>query len=100
MWLGQAAPFAFTSEYQPGAGISRFVCGTPPVLSLAALECGVDSVLAAEAYGGMAALRHKSLALTHAFAELVESRCAGHGLVRVSPREATPPCVRGRWRHW
>jgi hypothetical protein len=33
---------------------------------LAALECGVDTVLAAEPLGGMAALRAKSLALTDA----------------------------------
>ncbi len=86
-WLGHAAPFAFTSEYQPGAGISRFICGTPPVLSLAALECGVDTVLAANASGGMDAIRHKSIALTDLFIALVESRCAGHGLTLVTPRE-------------
>ncbi len=56
-----------------GAGHPRYLCGTPPVLSLAALECGVDTVLAAEALGGMAALRSKSLALTEAFAALVEA---------------------------
>ena len=87
-WLGHAAPFAFTSEYQPGAGMSRFVCGTPPVLSLAALECGVDTVLAAEPHGGLGALRQKSIALTDLFIALVESRCAGHDLTLVSPREA------------
>ena len=41
-WLGHAAPFEFTPDYRPAPGIARFVCGTPPVLSLAALECGVD----------------------------------------------------------
>ena len=51
-WLGHAAPFDFTPDYRPAAGMSRFVCGTPPVLSLAALECGVDTILAA---GAMAA---------------------------------------------
>jgi kynureninase len=85
-WLGHAAPFEFTSDYRPGAGIQRFICGTPPVISLAALECGVDTLLAAEPFGGMAALRRKSLALTNLFITLVEQRCSGHGLVLVSPR--------------
>jgi kynureninase len=34
----------------------------------------------------MRALREKSLALTRAFADLVDARCAGHGLSVVSPR--------------
>ena len=87
-WLGHAAPFDFTPDYRPAAGMSRFVCGTPPVLSLAALECGVDTILAAGAYGGLAAIRDKSIALADLFIELVESRCAGHGLSLVSPRDA------------
>ncbi|MGD9904263.1 MAG: kynureninase [Vicinamibacterales bacterium] len=87
-WLGHADPFAFTTDYRPAAGIARFVCGTPPILSLAALECGVDTVRAAEAVGGLAALRDKSLALGALFIELVEARCGGHGLTLVTPRAA------------
>jgi kynureninase len=87
-WMGHAAPFAFTPEYQPASGITRFLCGTPPILSLAALECGVDTILAAEAHGGLAALREKSIALTDLFIALVESRCAGHDLTLVTPRDA------------
>jgi kynureninase len=86
-WLGHAAPFDFTPGYRPAAGVARFICGTPSALSLAALECGVDSVLAAEPLGGMAALRAKSLALTRLFITLVEQRCAGHGLTLHTPRE-------------
>ncbi len=88
-WIGHAAPFEFTPDYLPAPGITRYLCGTPPVLSLAALECGVDTLLAAEPLGGMAALRHKSLALTRLFAELVQSRCTGHGLRLVSPTDDT-----------
>jgi kynureninase len=87
-WFGHAAPFDFTPDYQPGAGMSRFLCGTPPVLSLAALECGVETVLAADNYGGLAAVRQKSIALTDLFIALVESRCAGHGLTLATPRAA------------
>jgi kynureninase len=87
-WLGHEAPFQFTTDYRPALGIQRFVCGTPPVLSMAALECGVDVFLKAEAQGGMAALRRKSIALTALFTELVEARCAGQGLTLVTPRDA------------
>jgi len=87
-WLGHAAPFEFTPDYRPGAGMSRFMCGTPPVLSLAALECGIDTVLAANHHGGLPAIRQKSTSLTELFIELVESRCAGHGLTLVTPRDA------------
>ena len=85
-WMGHAAPFEFTPEYRPAAGITRYLCGTPALLSMAALECGVDSVLAAEPLGGMAALRRKSLALTDLFIALVEQRCGGHGLTVITPR--------------
>jgi kynureninase len=91
-WLGHADPFAFTADYQPAEGIARFVCGTPPVLSLATLECGIESVLAAGDRGGMDAIRSKSTALTELFITLVEQRCAGHGFTIVTPRE---PAQRG-----
>lgn len=79
-WMGHAAPFEFTPGYRPAQGISRYLCGTPAVLSLAALECGVDAVLAAEKHGGMATLRAKSLALTRLFAERVQATCPGLAL--------------------
>ncbi len=84
-WIGHAAPFEFTLGYRPAAGISRYLCGTPAVLSLAALECGVDTLLAAEPLGGMAALRAKSLALTRLFAQRVQATCPV--LQRVSPAD-------------
>jgi kynureninase len=76
-WMGHAAPFAFATGYEPAPGIGRFVSGTPAVIGTAALECGVDTVLAAEPYGGMAALREKSLALTRLFADLVSESPLG-----------------------
>jgi kynureninase len=84
-WHGHAAPFAFEPGYQPAPGIERYLCGTPPVLAMAALECGVDTLLAAQPLGGMAALRAKSLALTRLFITLTNARCAGHGLQWASP---------------
>ena len=85
-WWGHAAPFEFTPDYRPAPGIARYLCGTQPILSMVALECGLDTVLAAQSLGGMPALRRKSLALTDLFIQLVEERCAGQGLGLVTPR--------------
>ena len=87
-WMGHAAPFTFKPNYEPAPGISRFLCGTPAVLSLTALECGVDTLHAADPLGGMAALREKSIALTEAFIALVDERCAPLGFACASPRDA------------
>jgi kynureninase len=87
-WLGHRAPFDFSPEYEPAGGIDRFGAGTPSILALAALDCGVDTVLAA----GIEAVRAKSVQLTQLFIDLVDSRCAGLGLELVTPRE---PALRG-----
>ncbi len=86
-WWGHATPFEFTPDYRPAPGIRRYLCGTQPILSLAALECGLDVFNAAEACGGMTTLRKKSLALTDLFITLVEQRCANHGLGLATPRD-------------
>lgn len=86
-WWGHATPFDFTPDYRPAPGTQRYLCGTQPILSMVGLEVGVDTLLAAEPLGGMAALRSKSLALTDLFIELVETRCAGHSLSVVTPRD-------------
>ena len=80
-WWGHAAPFEFTPDYRPAEGVGRYLCGTQPIIALAGLDCGLDTVLAAascDATGDpMTALRRKSLALTDAFIALVEARCDG-----------------------
>jgi kynureninase len=82
-WWGHAAPFEFTPGYRPAEGVSRYLCGTQPVLGMAALDCGLDTFRGTD----MAAVRRKSLALTDCFIALVEERCAGHGLSLVTPRD-------------
>jgi kynureninase len=83
-WFGHQAPFAFEPAYRPADGIGRFLAGTPPILSLKALEVGVDVLLEAD----QTALRDKSCRLTECFIRLVEERCAGLGLTVASPRDA------------
>lgn len=91
-WFGHAEPFKFVPDYHPAQGIQRYLCGTQPMISLSVLQCGIDIYTEAEQFGGMAALRAKSLALTDLFIQLVEERCQGHGLGLATPRE---PAARG-----
>ncbi len=82
-WLGHAAPFAFESGYRPAPGIARAMVGTPPVLSLAALEVGVDIALEAP----IAELRAKSLRQVGLFATLLAGACAERGFRLASPAD-------------
>ena len=84
-WWGHAAPFDFTPEYQPAMDITRYQCGTQPIISLAALDAALDVFDAAAGLGGMAALRAKSLQLTDLFIERVEAQCPGQ-FELVTPR--------------
>jgi kynureninase len=80
--MGHKDPFAFTPLYEPGPAVKRFVCGTPQVLSLTAL----DECLKLWSEVDLDQLFEKSRRLTSFFVELVESECQGHGLVLQSPR--------------
>jgi len=86
-WWGHAAPFEFTPDYQPAAGITRYQCGTQPILSLIALDTGLDTFLEIEKLGGMPALRKKSLALTQLFMHLVQTQLVGDGFGIVTPED-------------
>jgi kynureninase len=87
-WMGHAAPFAFDDSYQPAQGIRRFLCGTPDVLGLSALDASLDVILQAE----IRQIARKSRDLSERFIQLVEQRCAGYGLELASPRD---PSMRG-----
>ncbi|HET9024637.1 MAG TPA: kynureninase [Burkholderiaceae bacterium] len=87
-WLGHRAPFDFDPCYAPAASIDRFTVGTPSILALAALDVGVETVLAA----GVDALRAKSVALASLFIDLVERQSGAFGVELVSPRD---PARRG-----
>jgi kynureninase len=94
-WMGHEAPFDFDTEYRPAPGVGGLRAGTPPILSLAALECGVASI----AEIGVEALRSKSVALTELFVALVERECAGHGFELASPRDKNRRGSQVSFRH-
>lgn len=85
-WFGHTAPFAFSDDYQPAPGIEKLLCGTPPILGLAALEVGVDLI----AEIGVDRLYAKSQALSEFFRQCLSER--GVELDLVSPAD---PAQRG-----
>jgi kynureninase len=87
-WHGRQSPFDFDLAYEPGEGISRFRVGTPPILSLLAMEAAVETLLEA----GMERIRRTSMQLTCYLVDLVDTVLAPLGFTLGSPRE---PARRG-----
>jgi kynureninase len=85
-WWGHADPFAFDRDFRPDAGIKRFLCGTPPIISLRGVEAALDALHGVE----LAMLREKSLALTELFMARIGALLPD--LEIVTPRQ---PSLRG-----
>ncbi len=83
-WFGHRDPFAFDTHYMPAPGIDRFQCGTPPILSLVAVDAALDIFDQVE----LAQLRQKSMMLGELLVALVEQQCSGRGLTLASPRDS------------
>ena len=82
-WWSHAEPFALDLEYHPASGIRRFHTGTMPIISLAAIEAGIDDVLDAS----IDAIRAKSIALTEYLIEEYERSLQPLGFQIASPKD-------------
>jgi kynureninase len=82
-WFGQRSPFAFDLQYRPAQGISRFLAGTPQVLSLLAMEAGLDLQIQAD----IDRIRGKSIHLTSYLVYLFDEILAPLGFTLGSPRD-------------
>jgi kynureninase len=87
-WFGQRSPFDFDLEYERAEGVGRFLVGTPPILSLLAMESALDLLLEA----GLKGIRRKSVRLTSYLVYLVDTVLAPLGFALGSPRD---PARRG-----
>jgi kynureninase len=83
-WFGQHMPFAFDLSYRPAEGLARFLAGTPPMISLLAIEPALDMLLRA----GIPAIRRKSEQLTDYTIALADARLAGAGYTVGTPRDS------------
>ena len=68
-WMGHASPFAFELSYRPAPMIDRLRAGTPPVLSMAALEAALEVWEGVD----MNDVRTRSIELSEAFIAAVEA---------------------------
>ena len=87
-WLGSKDPFSFNLDFMPAENISRFQVGTPPIVSLLAIEPGLDLHLQA----GMDRLRKKSMMQTEYLLFLFNQWLLPLGFNLGSPRN---PEIRG-----
>ncbi len=83
-WFSRHEPFSFRDGYEPARDISRFLVGTPPILSLVGAEAGVDLALEA----GIEPARKKTVALGEFLVRLWESALETRGVTLRSPRDA------------
>ena len=83
-WFGHDDPFGFHPEFKPAESIEKFMTGTPPVLSMAALEHALDVILEA----GVDRIRKKSFLLTEYVIALVNERLTKYGVTVASPLES------------
>lgn len=82
-WMGHAAPFDFSETFRQARGVDGVLAGTPPILSLVALEAALGVFDGIE----MSAVRRKSQELTDLFIALVDQDLGSHGFTLASPRE-------------
>ena len=82
-WMGHARPFDFEANYAPATGADRLMAGTPPILSMAALNAALDL------FDGVApqALLARSRALSSLFERLTAPMAKAHGFTLVSPAD-------------
>jgi kynureninase len=81
-WWGQNTPFAFGLDYIPAPGVTRFLTGSQPILSLLAMEAALDPLLEA----GLDRLRAKSLLLSEYLIYLSDTLLSPLGFRLGSPR--------------
>ncbi|SET55425.1 kynureninase [Oceanicella actignis] len=93
-WMGHAAPFAFEPAYRPAPGADRLRVGTPPILSMVALDAALDVWEGVD----LAAVRARSLELSERFVARVEAACAGE-LELASPRDPNARGAQVSFRH-
>lgn len=81
-WMGHKQPFAFSPEYQAAENINQYLCGTPSILAMSALDAALDVWHDVD----IRQVREKSLNLAQVFIRLVEQNACLSELTLSSTR--------------
>ena len=80
-WFSHQKPFEFSLDYEAKNDIQRFSTGTPSVISLAAIEPGLDLLIEA----GISNLRKKSILQSNFLVEMIQNCLVPLGFTIASP---------------
>ncbi len=81
-WMGHKAPFNFDQEFVPAEGAGQFMTGTPPILSLAALDEALDVFADVD----IQQLQEKHMLLSEYFLSMMEEYPELKDLELISPK--------------
>jgi kynureninase len=84
-WFGARDPYAFSTNYSPAEGIRKFLTGTPPILSMSAMEGALTMIREA----GLDSIREKSEKQSEYMVALINHWLAPLGCRLGSPREVS-----------
>lgn len=83
-WMGHVAPFDFSASYVPSQGMTQFLSGTPPVLSMSVLNSALDIFN----HVTIDQIRNKAIALMNFFQELKKGSPELNELQLISPENS------------
>ncbi|WP_394191765.1 kynureninase [Pseudoalteromonas atlantica] len=84
-WMGHAKPFAFDAQYQGADNVNQYLCGTPSVIAMSALDAALDVWHDVNIFH----IREKSIALADVFIKLVRSQSCLADLDLCSTEDST-----------
>ena len=83
-WMGHSSPFDFEHDYKAGKAMSKYLTGTPNILSLASLDAALDVFSDVD----ISDLRCKSVSLSELFIKCVDRESSLTEFQLISPRDA------------
>ena len=82
-WFGHKLPFMFSDKYEAANNINKFDIGTPGILSMVAMETGLDIIIKATTKS----IRRKSISQSEYFISLINQELDSYNVKIESPRD-------------